>query len=82
MQLQTVVLKTVVLNHMPLRGETTPGVIIMNDMPVGLLMALSENENAMRRFAMLTEEERGRVISQARQAASRDEMQVIVSGLN
>ncbi len=45
-------------------------------------MALSENENAMRRFAMLTEEERGRVISQARQAASRDEMQVIVSGLN
>lgn len=54
----------------------------MNDMPIGLLMALSENENAMRRFAMLTEEERGQIISQARQAASRDEMQAIVSGLN
>lgn len=82
MRLQTVVLKTLVLNNMSLRGETTPEVMIVNDMPIGLLMALSENENAMRRFAMLTEEERGQIISQARQAASRDEMKSIVSGLN
>ena len=53
----------------------------MNDIPVGLMMTLAENEAAMRRFATLSEQERSQVISQARQAASRDEMKSIVSGL-
>ena len=53
----------------------------MNDIPVGLMMTLAENEAAMHRFATLSEQERSQVISQARQAASRDEMKSIVSGL-
>lgn len=53
----------------------------MNDMPVGLMMTLAEQEPAMRRFAALSAEERDRVVSQARQAASREEMQAIVQSL-
>ena len=53
----------------------------MNDMPVGLMMTLAENEQAMRRFADLPDQERSQVVNQARQAASRDEMQALVQGL-
>lgn len=53
----------------------------MNDMPVGLMMTLAEQEPAMRRFAALPAEERDRIVSQARQAASREEMQAIVQSL-
>ena len=54
----------------------------MNDMPVGLMMALAENERAMRRFAALPDEERRQVEAQASRAASRAEMQAIVRGLH
>ncbi|MDE6280553.1 MAG: hypothetical protein K2M15_01960 [Oscillospiraceae bacterium] len=54
----------------------------MNDMPVGLMMTLAENEQAMRRFADLPDQERSQVMNQARQAASRDEMQALVQSLN
>lgn len=50
----------------------------MNDMPVGLTMALAEDEQAMRRFSALSDEARAQVISQASQAASQDEMQALV----
>ena len=53
----------------------------MNDMPIGLMMTLAENEQAMRRFAALSDQERGQVVGQAKQAGSRDEMQAIVQGL-
>lgn len=53
----------------------------MNDIPVGLMMALAEQEPAMRRFAALSAGERGRVVDQARQAASREEMRAIVQSL-
>ena len=53
----------------------------MNDMPVGLMMTLAENEQAMRRFADLLDQERSQMVSQARQAASRDEMQALVQSL-
>ncbi|MDE6454966.1 MAG: hypothetical protein K2L38_03435 [Dysosmobacter sp.] len=53
----------------------------MNDMPVGLMMTLAEHEQAMHRFAALSAEERDRVVGQARQAASREEMQAIVQSL-
>lgn len=53
----------------------------MNDIPVGLMMTLAENEQAMRRFAALSSEERRQVVSRASQAASRKEMQAIVRGL-
>lgn len=42
----------------------------MNDMPVGLMMTLAEQGPAMRRFAALPAEERDRIVSQARRAAS------------
>ena len=50
----------------------------MNDLPIGLTMALAENEQAMRRFAALSDEARAQVIAQAAQAASQDEMQALV----
>lgn len=53
----------------------------MNDMPVGLMMTLAENERAMRRFAALSDQERGRVVDQAGQTTSRDEMQALVQSL-
>lgn len=53
----------------------------MNDMPVGLMMTLAEQEQAMRRFAALSNEERDRVVDQAGQASSREEMQAIVQSL-
>lgn len=54
---------------------------MMNDIPVGFMMTLAENEQAMRRFATLSEQERSQVVAQVSQAASRDEMQAIVRGL-
>lgn len=53
----------------------------MNDMPVGLMMTLAENEQAMHRFSDLSDQERGQLVSRARQAASRDEMQALVHDL-
>lgn len=53
----------------------------MNDMPVGLMMTLAEQGQAMRRFAALSTEERDRVVDQARQVSSREEMQAIVQSL-
>lgn len=50
----------------------------MNDLPIELTMALAEDEQAMRRFAALSDEVRAQVVAQATQAASRDEMQAIV----
>lgn len=54
---------------------------MMNDIPVGLMMALAENEQAMRRFAALSPQEHSQVVAQASQATSRDEMQAIVQSL-
>ena len=53
----------------------------MNDMPIGLMMTLAENEQAMRRFAALSDQERGQLVNQASQTSSRGEMQALVQGL-
>lgn len=42
----------------------------MNGLPIGVMMTLAENEQAMRRFAVLPSRERSQVIAQASQAAS------------
>lgn len=53
----------------------------MNDMPIGLAMSLAEDEEAMRRFALLSEHERDQVVTKARLAGSRDDMLAIVHSL-
>lgn len=53
----------------------------MDDLPTGFVMALTENEKAMRHFAALPDDTRRQIITQARQAASREEMQAIVQSL-
>ena len=53
----------------------------MNELPIGLAMSLAEDEEAMRRFALLSDQEREQVVEKARQADSRDEIQAIVHGL-
>lgn len=55
---------------------------MMSDIPIGLLMALAENKGAMLRFAGLADDTRQQIIAQARQAASREEMQAIVNSLS
>lgn len=53
----------------------------MHEIPVGLAMALAEDEKAMHRFALLSDRERRQVVEKARQAGSRDRMQAIVQEL-
>lgn len=53
----------------------------MDDLPIGFVMALAENEPAMRCFAGLADDARQQVIAQARHANSREEMQAIVRSL-
>lgn len=53
----------------------------MSDLPTGLMMALAKDERAMIRFAGLAGDTRQQIIALARQAASREEMQAIVSSL-
>lgn len=63
------------------RWEATLEVIEMSDLPAGFMMALAKDERAMLRFAGLADDTRQQIITQARQAASREEMQAIVSSL-
>jgi 2,3-bisphosphoglycerate-independent phosphoglycerate mutase len=51
------------------------------ELPLGLGMALAQNENAMRRFEALGEEEKQAVIDRARAVSSKREMESLVSGL-
>lgn len=53
----------------------------MNEMPIGLAMSLAEDEEAMRRFALLSDQEREQVVAKARLAGSRDDMRAIVHSL-
>lgn len=53
----------------------------MNDLPIGFAMALAENEPALRRFAGLADDTRQQIVTQARQARSREEMRAIVRNL-
>ena len=53
----------------------------MNDLPTGFLMVLAQNEKALLHFTELSDDARRQVISKARQAASREEMQAIADSL-
>jgi len=48
---------------------------------MGLVMALSENGQAMRRFAALSDDTREQIIAEARTASSREDMLAIVRSL-
>lgn len=50
-------------------------------LPVGFGMALAMNEEAMLRYADLTEDEREDIILKCRDASSKEEMQKIVNSL-
>ncbi len=65
----------------PARGQATGEVISLEELPIGFMMALAENGTALRRFAGLADDTRQEVVSQARQAASREEMEAIVRSL-
>jgi hypothetical protein len=51
------------------------------ELPLGLRMALAQNEHAMRRFEALGREEKQAVIDRARAVSSKREMESLVSGL-
>lgn len=52
-----------------------------NELPIGFLMALAENPDAMVRFSGMNKQEQNRLTEQARQARSREDMHAIVSGI-
>lgn len=59
------------------------GVNVKNtiDMPLGLAFQMSMNEQAMENFAKMTEEEKKKVIEDAKHTKSKSEMQGIVAHL-
>jgi len=52
------------------------------ELPLGLGMALSQNEAAMKQFEMLSEEEKRTIVEGAHQVRSRQEMQQYVERLS
>lgn len=52
-----------------------------DQMPVGFLMALAQNQSATAVFGKMSEEQRQQVVQKARQASSRREMQQVVRDL-
>ena len=52
-----------------------------DQMPVGFLMALAQDESATAYFGKLSEEQRQEVLHKARQASSRQEMRQYVHSL-
>ena len=52
------------------------------ELPIGFLMALAENPDAMVRFSGMNKQAQDRITEQARQARSREDMHAIVSGIS
>ena len=57
------------------------GVIKMNELPLGFGMALSMNQEAMKKFSSLSEEERKEVVRRTRTIESKREMHDFVENL-
>ena len=60
-------------------GENFMNEQTKNELPLGFGMALAMDERTMEAFARLGEAERSRVLTEARNARSKREMQTIVS---
>ena len=58
------------------------GKIMQDNMPLGFAFQLSMNENAMRNFANMTEDEKIQTLRAARSAESREKMQGIVDDIS
>ena len=50
-------------------------------MPIGLAMMLAQNNDAMRSFALMSEQEQHRVLDRARQVSSKVQMSALVGGI-
>lgn len=51
------------------------------DLPLGFGMALAQNEEAMQKFELLSEEEKRAFVEQSHSVNSKAEMQSLVNGL-
>lgn len=51
------------------------------DMPMGFSFSMSANEKALDNFAKMSEEERAKVIEQARNVTSKHEMERLIQNL-
>ena len=52
-----------------------------NDLPLGFVMALAQNENAVKQFEQLDEDAKDKLIEQTHHVKSKKEMQNLVNGL-
>lgn len=52
-----------------------------NDIPLGLGLGLSMNEKAMSEFANMSEREKARIIDQAKNVQSKQEMQSLIQNI-
>ena len=53
-----------------------------SEIPIGFNMALAQNDAAMRRYAILTKEEKRALLKRAHNARSEKEMTEIVAGIS
>ena len=53
-----------------------------SEIPIGFNMALAQNEAAMRRYSILTKEEKRALLKRAHNARSEKEMTEIVAGIS
>lgn len=52
-----------------------------NNMPLGFTFSMSTNERAMNNFARMSEEERAKILDQARNIQSKQEMEQLIRDL-
>lgn len=54
----------------------------MKELPAGFAMALAQNEDAMKRFEKMDEDDKARVLKHARSVNSKQEMKTLVYDLS
>ena len=52
------------------------------ELPIGFVAAIVEDKRAMQNFAAMSEEERNKVLSRARKAKTRADMQLLAASLS
>ena len=52
------------------------------EMPIGLMHELTKDKRAMQNYAALSEQERQRILTRAKKAESKEDMQLIVMSLS
>lgn len=72
------------MNFLPILRQTISEVFFMNfteELPLGFLMALAQNEPALKRFEAMSESDKKAFVDKARSAESKSAMRSLVNSL-